>query len=114
MLGNVQVFRGGDFAIESSEDEKEEGPQVDPLDAGDPLVDGRAALFEASAQFCRALDREDEFDANDCIADAIDLKEERPERNTQVLTSVILRVLVEPSTSALHHPHRCYWGDVVD
>lgn len=85
------MFRGGDSAVESSEDEKEEGQQVDPLDAGDLLNlddDSGAAPFEASAQFCRALDREDEFDANDCIADAIDLEEERPERHTQVLISI--------------------------
>lgn len=82
-----QVFRGGKAAIESSEDEEQEGQQLATVDIGELLESHDQCgnpVLDLSAQYCRALDREDEFDANDSIADAID-NDDRPQRNTQVL-----------------------------
>lgn len=82
-----QVFRGGESTIESSEDEEQEGQQLATADIGELLESHDQCgnpVLDLSAQYCRALDREDEFDANDSIADAID-NDDRPQRNTQVL-----------------------------
>lgn len=85
-----QVFRGGDFDAHSSEDDDDTQPQLD-LPEGllqmDTPGDEEFQQRPATAAFCRAVDREEEYDAVDEVAQGRDSTDDRPAGSTQVRTA---------------------------
>jgi hypothetical protein len=81
------VFRGGDFDAHSSEDDEDTQPQLD-LPEGllqmDTPGDEEFQQRPATAAFCRAVDREEEYDAVDEVAQGRDSTDDRPAGSTQV------------------------------
>jgi hypothetical protein len=84
------VFRGGDFDDHSSEDDDDTQPQLD-LPEGllqmDTPGDEEFQQRPATAAFCRAVDREEEYDAVDEVAQGRDSTDDRPAGSTQVRMS---------------------------
>ena len=81
------MFRGGDADAHSSEDDDDTQPQLD-LPEGllqmDTPGDEEFQQRPATAAFCRAVDREEEYDAVDEVAQGRDSTDDRPAGSTQV------------------------------
>jgi hypothetical protein len=83
----VQVFRGGDADVQSSEDEDDVQPQLELPEGLLQMDTPRDEEFQqrpATGAFCRAVDREDEYDAVDEVAQGRDPTDDRPAGSTQV------------------------------
>lgn len=81
------MFRGGDADAQSSEDEEDTQEQLD-LPEGllqmDTPGDEEFQQRPATGAFCRALDKEDEYDDVDHVATG-DANDDRPAGSTQVI-----------------------------